>query len=93
MHLNKYKKIKVITLYILFFLDNCMGIKTNIPIVIKISEINLKFEKENIGKNIISIGSPIYKLSHPYPIPVTIYISLWHYCSDCFTHIFSNFNY
>ncbi len=78
------------------------------PIVRNINDINLKFEKENIVKNIISIGNPIYKsvisiylprvflilfiviykLSHPCPIPVTIHISLWHYCSNCFTHIF-----
>ena len=44
------------------------------PIVRNINDINLKFEKENIVKNIISIGSPIYKSVISIYLPKVFFI-------------------
>lgn len=48
-------------LYILFFLDICIGINRNNPIVRIIKDSNFKLVNENIIKNKNKIGIPKYK--------------------------------
>ena len=69
-----YLKNKNRILYILFFLDNDIGIIKNNPIVKNTIEKSLNGVSEKSIKKINSIGSPIYKSFSSIYLPSVLFI-------------------